>query len=129
MSIEDNKEIARKFIEAVNQQNYAAFGEFMAPELAKSTKQRIQSGYVKWEGHHVEIIETIAERDKVYMQCVNSAKHTGEVEGIPPTGKHMSTKVVFIFRIDNGKITEWDGLSNVLDIVKQLGATVTRPQG
>ncbi len=125
MSIEENKRIARKWIEAVNQQNYAAFDELMTPGIAESNKQGIQAAYVIWEGHHVEIIDSIAEGDWVYLNCINSATHTGEAYGLPPTGRHWSAKVIFFFRIENGKIMEWDNLADGTDIVKQLGATIT----
>ena len=129
MSLDENKTIVRKWIDAANKKDYAAFDELMIPELAATTKRSMPIAYETWPNHHVEITDTIAEGDQVWVKCVNSADHGREVEGIPPSGKHWSTNVIFCFRIANGKIAAQNGVADVWDIYKQLGATLTPPKG
>ena len=130
MSIEDNKTVARKWIDAVNKKDYAAFDELMTPELAASTKKGIARAYEIWPNHHVEIVDMVAEGDQVWMKSTNSADQGEEVEGIPPTGKHWSTDVIFCFRFVNGRLASTDGgVADTWSIYKQLGATLAPPKG
>jgi predicted ester cyclase len=41
--------------------------------------------------------------------------------GIPPTGKKITTEMVDIFRIVDGKLVEYRDVNNNLDFLKQLG--------
>ena len=51
------------------------------------------------------------------------ATHQGEFGGIPPTGKQIEMKGIWIHRLAGGKIVEgrqW-GLADVLGVYRQLG--------
>jgi hypothetical protein len=41
--------------------------------------------------------------------------------GIAPTGKKITTEMVDIFRIVNGKLVEYRDVNNNLDFLKKLG--------
>jgi steroid delta-isomerase-like uncharacterized protein len=65
--------------------------------------------------------DLIAEGDKVTMRYDWRGTHTGELMGIPPTGKQVITSGISILRVANGKITEqWDNFDN-LGMLQQLG--------
>ena len=56
-----------------------------------------------------------------------SGTHQGEFFGIPPTGEHITTTGINIFRIENGKIVELWANSDDLGVMQQLG--VIPPMG
>jgi predicted ester cyclase len=73
-----------------------------------------------------EVMDQIAEGDKVVTRLSGSGRHTGEVMGAAPTGKVLKWRAVIISRFVGGKIAEewaeFDGLSFLqqLGIVPQL---------
>lgn len=62
-----------------------------------------------------------AEGDKVAYRASWSAFHTGELMGIPPTGKRVAVTEMHIARLENGKIVEDWGVMDVLGLMQQLG--------
>ncbi len=79
-----------------------------------------------WITHH----QIIAEGDLVMVRWQSGGTQTGEMLGIPPTGKTTNVTGVDLFRIADGKITElwqeWD----VMQYMQQLGvipSSSTRP--
>ena len=64
----------------------------------------------------------IAEGDKVWIRVTATGTHTGEWMGIAPTGKKVTSEMVDIYRIVNGKHVEGRFIGDQLDFLKQLGA-------
>ncbi len=55
------------------------------------------------------IHDLLASDDRVAMRWTLTAKQTGEIAGISPTGKQFSITGIMIFRIENGVIIEdWE---------------------
>ncbi len=127
MSVDENKAIVQRQIEAFNQQNLDAFDELATPELAQRFKDITRQGYATFEGHHITVTDMIAENDKVVVRVTTRGGHSGEFEGIPPTGKQWTNTGVLFYRLAHGKIVEFDALFDVLGHLKQLGATITPP--
>ena len=126
MSIETNKSITRRFVNAVNQQNLAELDATLAPELAEDWKNGILPWlYSTFAEHHLEITEMLAEDDHVAFWGDTSGLHSSEVEGIPSTGRHWNNKGVVLSRLQAGKITEVRMLFDNLNLIKQFGITIT----
>ena len=53
--------------------------------------------------------------------------HTGEFEGLRPTGKEVRWIGADLFRVVNGKIVECRFVDDSLGLLRQLGATVSQP--
>ena len=69
----------------------------------------------------VEILDQFAAGDRVATRVAWSGTHTGELNGIPPTGRTFCSEAIVIDRIVNGQIQErWD-VSNMLGMMQQLG--------
>jgi steroid delta-isomerase-like uncharacterized protein len=69
----------------------------------------------------VEILDQVAENDKVSTRKEFKATHLGEFMGIPATGKQVTIKVTDIIKLRNGKYIEHWGLSNLAEVLQQLG--------
>lgn len=71
----------------------------------------------------VEILDQLAEGDKVMTYKVFTGTHTGDFMGIAPTGRPVRFEVMDVVRIADGQIAEHWGLVDQLGLLQQLGAT------
>jgi len=68
----------------------------------------------------VDILDQIAEDDKVTTRKILRGTHTGEFMGLPASNKQVSIMVIDIIRLNNGKYMEHWGMSNLPDILQEL---------
>ena len=134
MSAEENKAVVRRWIaEVINKQNVALIDELFAPDYvnhmappgfptgAPGEKQFTQMFFGAFPDSHMELLDVVAEGDRIVGRYVYSATHKGEFMGIPPTGKHFSVSGINIIRLAGGKIAEnWPSL-DMLGIMQQIG--------
>lgn len=70
---------------------------------------------------YCHVLEQIEEGNKVVSRVVWGGTHTGELQGIPATGRKFESVGITIDTIEDGKITErWD-ISDMLSMLQQLG--------
>jgi steroid delta-isomerase-like uncharacterized protein len=70
---------------------------------------------------NAEVLDQIEDGEKVASRVAWSGAHTGELNGIPPTGRAFRSEAIVIDRIVAGQIQErWD-VSNMLSMLQQLG--------
>jgi C-1 hydroxylase len=131
MSLEENKDIVRKSIEAINTQELSSIENIVAPDFIDHTRQMhgleglkkfLTMIFKSFSDFHMTIEDIIAEGDKVWVRTTITATHTGEFSGLAPTGKNFTEPSVWIYRIVNGKVVEgWD-VQDELDFYKKIGA-------
>jgi len=129
MSLEENKAIVRKFIEAYNNRNLDAFDDLLAPDYVDHTsqvgpeglKQLMNMAFKAFPDLHETIEDIIAEGDKVWVRITFTGTNTGEWLGFAPTGKKVTSKNVDTYRIVNGKLAEYWNVTDASDFNKQLG--------
>jgi len=133
VSLEENKAIVRKVIEAINKQNLSSLDELIATDFVyhmpveqiqglEVMKQDIEEEIKAFPDWHETIEDILAEGDKVCFRVKLTGTHTGEYYGLAPTGKKITYTAVAICRIVDGKIVEGWGVYDMLDFYKQLGA-------
>jgi len=126
MTIEANKALVRRWVAAINSQDLAELDALFSPTLAQEWKESwIPWIYRTFAGHYAEVEEMLAEGDQVALWLATSGTHTGELEGLPPTGRSWTNKGVFLLRLQNKRIVEVTMLFDQLNLLKQIGATVT----
>lgn len=59
--------------------------------------------------------------DYVCFEGVMGGTQQGTYLGLPPTGKHMSVRVCFVWRIQDGKVKEWHSYWDAADLLRQMG--------
>ena len=114
MSVEENKAIARRFVEEPrNQGNMAVLDELCAPNYVRNgrdgleeLKAAIANFRAGFPDAQFTIEEMIAEGDKVAYRWSARGTHHGEYAGIAPTGKAMTATGITIIRFADGKIVE-----------------------
>jgi predicted ester cyclase len=127
VSAEENKAMVRRLLEAINTGNMDVVDELFSPEVAGQAKQgftAFRSAFPDWRE---EIVDLVAEEDKVMGRFKCLGTHLGEMMGIAPTGRHMEVDEVNFLRVENGKFVEFWGLEDNLSRIRQLGLLPPRP--
>jgi steroid delta-isomerase-like uncharacterized protein len=70
----------------------------------------------------VTMEDQIAERDKVVTRKTFRGTHSGELWGIPPSGKHLELEVIDIFRVRNGRLAEHWAQLDIMAVLRQIAA-------
>jgi steroid delta-isomerase-like uncharacterized protein len=77
------------------------------------------------EGARIMVKDQIGEGDSIATRWEGRGRHTGELMGIPPTGKDVVVEGMNLTRLKDGKLVEewtnWD----TLGMLQQLGAIPT----
>ena len=68
----------------------------------------------------VEILDQVAEGDKITTRKVFKATHTGQFMGIPASNKKVTIEVIDIVRLKDNKYVEHWGFSNLADIITEI---------
>ena len=120
---DDNKAVIRRLItEVLNGGRLEVVDELYAPELAPAARRWITPFRVSFPDVHMEIVDLIAEGDKVVGRFTCSATHLGQWLGHAPAGRRFErVDEVAIFRLRGGRITEAWSLEDSLSRLQQLG--------
>ncbi len=133
MSVEVNKALARRFLEATARADLAAIDEMMAPDFVDrslmSGQEPDREGYKRsaaetsapFSHQRVTIEDQIAEGDKVVSRWTARGTHHGELLGIAPTGNGVTIKGIDVLRVAEGRIVERWAQFNDLEMMQQLG--------
>ena len=73
-------------------------------------------GDLRWEIHNM-----VAEDDTVVVHCTLHGRHTGDLMGIPPTGREVAQPYIQILRYENGKAKERWAVRDDMTLMRQLG--------
>ena len=133
MSAEENKNLALRSWEIVNQRNPDLIEEFYSPDFVwhepdqdirgyEQAKQFVSSFFEAFPDISITIDDVIAEGDQAVSRYTIRGTHLGETEEFgPPTGRQFELQGITIHRFENGKIVEeWEGYDN-LSVLQQLG--------
>ena len=123
--LEANKAVVRRLVdEVLNGGNLELIDDLYAPELAGAARRWITPFRASFPDVHMEIVELIAEGDKVVGRFTCSATHLGAWLGHAPTGRRFErVDEVSIFRFRDGRITHAWSLEDTLGRLRQLGLT------
>jgi predicted ester cyclase len=122
---EANKTVVRRLVdEVLNGGHLELIDVLYAPEIALAARRWITPFRVSFPDVHMEIVELIAEGDKVVGRFTCSATHLGQWLGHAPTGRRFErVDEVSIFRFRDGKIVQVWSLEDTLGRLHQLGLT------
>ncbi|MCB0130943.1 MAG: ester cyclase [Caldilineaceae bacterium] len=126
MSIEANKEVVRKYVDAILiKRDFSKFSEYTAPGFYID-RSAVPEAIAGEEGLHTQmdmlygafpdldlsIVNMVAEGDYVVVRFAAPGTQTGEFAGIPASGKTATWKGLVMYHVIDGKITEawanWD---------------------
>lgn len=132
MSTEENKALVRVAFDALNQKNWAAFYELVAPDFVlhdasttiqglEAYKQFVSMYYAAFPDLHFIVEDLIAEGDRVVARYTAQGTQQGDLMGIAPTGKQVTVTNILITRIANDKAVEQWLNFDALGMLQQLG--------
>lgn len=133
MSIEENKAIAQRAVEAINAGDFALLESLVAPDGADhavppgmpptrdSAIQFLTMFRAAFPDLHYTLEDVIAEGDRVVQRATASGTMKGEFLGMPATGKSATWSEIHIVRLKDGKIVEHWASVDQLGMLQQLG--------
>jgi steroid delta-isomerase-like uncharacterized protein len=132
-----NKEIVRRVLEGVWDDpsvvdelvasDYVGYDPALPEPIRgpQGSKDNFNQYREAFEGARITVKDQIAEGDAVATRWEGRGRHTGELMGIPPTGKDVVVSGLTLSRLKDGRIVEdwtnWD----TLGMLQQLGAIPT----
>ncbi|MEW9533561.1 ester cyclase [Microbispora sp. NPDC049125] len=135
--VTSNKETLSRFHDAVNSGDTEIISktidELVEPDLlfhapVPTGATAVQALKYVWEvlvrafpDIHVAVEDVIAEGDKVVCSNTVTGTHQGEYLGLPPTGRSVTYREIFIFRLAGGRIAEIWGVVDLASLMRQLG--------
>jgi steroid delta-isomerase-like uncharacterized protein len=138
---EENKALQRRVVEEVfNKHNPGVIDELFAPDYVShnappglpNDREGVKAFAAMYFGAFPDLKVTsdfqVAEGDIVVMRWTATATHTGELMGIPATGKRTKMTGITTQRIAGGKIVEEWNESDQMGLMQQLGV-VPAPGG
>jgi steroid delta-isomerase-like uncharacterized protein len=133
MSVDENKALVRRFFVAFNAGDLDSALEILAPNAvvhnAGAPDPLDLDGFRNMaamflaafpDGNH-SIDDIVGERDKVVTRMTYRGTHTGDLMGIPPTGRKVTVSAMTIDHIVNGKVAETWRLFDQMSMMQQLG--------
>jgi predicted ester cyclase len=136
MSIEQNKSLVVRYNkEVIETGNLELLKELATPDFINhSALEGMSAGidgliyfftgilHTAFPGLKVNILDMIAEGDKVTTRKSITGTHHGAIFGIPATGRQVEIKVIDILTIENSKIKEHWGENNFASVIQSLQA-------
>src|SRR5215204_2203337 len=133
VSAEENKALARRFLEAQVDGDLDTLDELLAPDFIDHSLQPGQEpgreGFMQLVAQlsaavsnaSVLVEDQAAEGDKVISRLTTKRTHDrGEYLGFPPSGMEIKTTGIIIHRISEGKIVEeWSESSGLADAMRR----------
>jgi predicted ester cyclase len=119
----DPKAVVERLIdEVINAGHLDIIDEIYTPQMAPAARGWITPFRESFPDVHMEVIDLIAEDEKVVGRFHCSATHLGPWRGKPPTGRRFErVDEVYIFRVHHGRIAEAWGLEDTRSRERQLG--------
>jgi hypothetical protein len=118
-----NKAAVRRLVEdVITGGDLDLIDELYTPELAPGAKRWIEPFRASFPDVRMEVVDLIAEGEKVVGRFLCSATHLGEWRGHAPTGRRFEqVDEVYFFSFSRGQITEAWGIEDTAARLTQLG--------
>ena len=131
MTTEQNKALARRVLEAIGANDQARLKELLAPDFVahqpggpqngQAFVQHLSSFRLAFSDSEFTVEEQIAEGDRIATRATWQAIHSGDFQGLPPTGKQIAISAIFFGRVRDGKFVESRSLFDQMSLMQQLG--------
>ncbi|SRR6266851_4494299 len=123
MTAEQNKLLVRRLVEeAVNPGNLDVLDEVAKGEFAVAARRWVGPFRGSFPDFRMEIVDLVADSEKVAAHFRCSGTHLGEWMGHPPTGRRFhNVDEMYIFRVTGGKVVGAFGVEDNMRRMRQLG--------
>src|SRR5205807_10241485 len=123
METEPNKELVHRLVaEVVNQRNLDALDQVAAGAFARMARRWISPFRQSFPDFRMEIVDLVAEGDRVVAHFRCSGTHEREWLGYPPTGRRFEgVDEIYIICVRDGKLAAATAVEDNLTRSRQLG--------
>jgi predicted ester cyclase len=128
------KTVVRRFVDDYQTgADHRALAELLHPDVvdhsrppgitpgADGVRQQFDGFRAAFDGFRAQILDQIAEGDKVVTRKVFRGIHSGSFQGIKPTGAEVEIHVIDIVRVRDRRIVEHWNCVDRLGLLAQLG--------
>ena len=142
MSAAAHRALLARYVEEVwDKGNLAALDDFLAPDYRRhgsptaapltrdGQKQRLAAFRAGFPDAALTLEDVLAEGDRVAFRSTLRGTHAGEFLGVAPTGARVAVALLDVVRVRGGRIVEQWGGPDLLDLLRQLGATIAQGPG
>ena len=91
------------------------------PDGVEGVKRFFEMFHEAFLDLEVSIDEIVSEEDRVAVATTIRGTHGGDLMGLAATGRRVSVTGVDIVRLEDGKIVEHRGLTDIVGLMRQLG--------
>lgn len=141
MSLEDNKNLVRGWVELLNNKSWATLEDVWGQNVAvhaagddisdahdlESFKRTFEPFFVAFPDNVITIEALIAEDDLVVGRFTMRTTHSGPFAGYPATGRKVEWTSTNIYRVAEGRIVEEWVLDDMLTMMRGIGAVQNAP--
>ena len=138
---EEAKVLLDHYMEIMNEDNLDLVEEIFDPEFVlrspflpeplvgiEAFKALAKNNAISFSDFNGTIEELTVKGDKIWSRFTMTGTNTGPLGDLPATGKKFRVTGLAVTHVANGKIVEDETFWNVLDMMQQLGFTLTPPQ-
>ena len=137
-AVERNKAVSRRWIELFNERDEPGQADVLAEDYVAYAPASLEpepldseawagflAGFVEgFPDLQLTIEDSVAEGDLVAQRIHFEGTHTGEFQGLPPTGRRVEFSGLELNRFEDGRVAEhWFQLDS-LTLLQQLGLKV-----
>lgn len=131
-TLKANKQLVREGIEAINAGNMERLRELVADDVimhgqggqdARGAESVVSAtvNNAAFPDRTLEIEQLIAEGDTVVARMRFTGTHEGKMHGVEPTNEEIDIRVMSMYRIEDGLLTEGWFVEDDADTLRQLG--------
>jgi len=131
MSEQEHKDIVRRYLNAFNDRDRDTLSEVLADDVVEhgvheefhgpeDVIEYLDSHFTAFPDYSGEAGRVIAEDDVVAVQYTVEGTHTGEYQGVEPTGHTVEWSGLAMYRIEDGEIAEIWIEEDRLGLLQQL---------
>jgi predicted ester cyclase len=104
---EHNKQLVHRLVEIVNARDFDSIDDVATGQIAGDARRWVGPFADSFPDFHMEVVDAIAEDDKVVGHFKCSGTHRGEWRGRPPTGRRFEgIDEIYVFRVEDGKLAD-----------------------
>ena len=120
---EHNRALVRRFVEIVNDGDLTGLDEVAGEAFAEGARRWIAPFRESFPDFHMDVVDVIAEPEKVVGHFKCSGTQQGEWRGQPATGRGFEgIDEIYIFKVEDGKLAgALAGVEDNVTRMRQLG--------
>jgi steroid delta-isomerase-like uncharacterized protein len=138
MTQQRSEEVMRRYLtEVVAQGKIELIEQLAAEDMVDHTQtipgraglvNHVRSFRERYSNPEVHVERIIASDDEVVGIWRWRTTHSGEMLGVPATGKTVDVRVASIFRLKDGMLVDYEVVADFLGAVRQMGAQIQLPR-